>query len=93
MSQRGRAVFEHSACALCHTIRGTRTPADVSGPISPTSASRATTRGGDASEIPGQPCRLDRQSAGAQARHAHAGAPARTASELHAVVAYLETLR
>ena len=67
----GAAVFASSACAACHTVRGTPAGGRV-GPDLTHLASRQHDRGGHAAEHPGQPRRLDRRSAGDQAGDADA---------------------
>ena len=89
--QRGRDVFERSACAFCHTIRGT----DAGGRLGPDLthfASRTTLAAGTLQNNRGN---LAGWIANPQELKPGTLMPALplSPSELHAVVAYLETLQ
>lgn len=89
--ERGQAVFEHSACAFCHTIRGTGAGGRL-GPDLTHLASRSTLAAGALRNTRGN---LAGWIVNPQELKPGTLMPALplSPSELHAIVGYLETLR
>ncbi len=89
--ERGRAVFEHAACAFCHTIRGTGAGGRL-GPDLTHLASRSTLAAGALRNTRGN---LAGWIVNPQELKPGTLMPALplSPSELHAIVGYLETLR
>lgn len=90
-AQRGKSVFEASACAMCHAIQGTRAQARY-GPDLTHLASRQTLAAGT---LPNTPQALASWIADPQKHKPGANMPLTPLSpdDLDALVAYLETLK
>jgi len=87
----GRAVFERSACALCHTIRGTSARGTV-GPDLTHLASRRTIASGMLPNTPGHLAGWIANPQGVKPGTAMPAVPL-SPKELHAVIGYLLSLK